>query len=393
MSLNLPGFYYDPDRNRYFPISSLPPGAPIPSAKTNAPSTSSSESTDVLSSASGSRRKRQKTGAGAAPRPSLRPSRSQTFRGLMYPAKSNPSISFAERSHIAHQIETHAISRTRLRSQEELPLGPGCRLTALAVQDDPDGYQVAGDDRGWLFVRQPQSASASNDSASRNENGSGHFDDSGAYISPMRWFCDMGLMTKITAISLIQDRFFVSSFGPHAKILVGALDTTEESDISAFILEPAKAYDMWAAIFETDGRTGSATLGLHKKAMFIQDLDNRMSTRSLNTGSDVMTVCKRQNLVYTGERSGTVRLFDLRSEPGSTGSPLVKMNTMATNVEVYRDWEIIVAAAAGDLESYDMRFMKTERGDKTKSLLKFNGHKNTYMHDLVGVHGSIPLQS
>ncbi|KAG8754987.1 hypothetical protein FRC12_011035 [Ceratobasidium sp. 428] len=384
MSLNLPGFYYDPDRNRYFPISSLPPGVPIPSAKTNAPSTSSSKSIDTLSSVSSSRRKRQKTGAGAAPssRPSLRPSRNQAFRGLMYPARSNPSIGFAERSHISHQIETHAISRTRLRSQEELPLGPGCRLTALAVQDDPDGYQVAGDDRGWLFVRQPQPASASNDSASQNENDSGHFDDSGVYISPMKWFCDMGLMTKITAISLIQDRFFVSSFGPHAKILVGALDTTEETDISAFILEPAKAYDMWAAVFETDGRTGSATLGLHKKAMFIQDLDNRMSTRLLNTGSDVMTVCKRQNLVYTGERSGTVRLFDLRSEPGSTGSPLVKMNTMATNVEVYRDWEIIVAAAAGDLESYDMRFMKTEQGDKTSSLLKFNGHKNTYMHDL-----------
>ncbi|KAG8680122.1 hypothetical protein FRC08_016518, partial [Ceratobasidium sp. 394] len=98
----------------------------------------------------------------------------------------------------------------------------------------------------------------------------------------------------ITAISLIRDRFFVSSFGPHAKILVGSLDATEESDISAFILEPAKAYDMWTAVFEADGRTGSATLGLHKKAMYIQDLDNRMSTRPLNTGSDVVAVCKRQ---------------------------------------------------------------------------------------------------
>ncbi|KAG9103411.1 hypothetical protein FRC06_010945 [Ceratobasidium sp. 370] len=107
-----------------------------------------------------------------------------------------------------------------------------------------------------------------------------------------------------------------------------------------------------------------------------------MSTRSLNTGSDVMAVCKRQNLVYTGERSGTVRLFDLRSGPGSTGSPLVKMNSMATNVEVYKDWEMIVAAAAGDMQSFDMRFMKTEHGNKTRPLFEFDGHKNTYMHDL-----------
>lgn len=64
--------------------------------------------------------------------------------------------------------------------------------------------------------------------------------------------------------------------------------------MSAFILEPAKTYDMWTAVFETDGRTGSATLGLHGKAMHIQDLDDRMSTRELNTGSDVMAICKRQ---------------------------------------------------------------------------------------------------
>lgn len=135
--------------------------------------------------------------------------------------------------------------------------------------------------------------------------------------------------------------------------------------MSAFILEPAKAYDMWTAVFETDGRTGSATLGLHGKAMHIQDLDNRMSTRNLNTGSDVIAVCKRkvgatntsittttqikQHIVYTGERAGTVRLFDLRSSSGSTGSPLLKMNAMTTNVEVYRDSEVIAAAANGDV--------------------------------------------
>ncbi|KAG8680123.1 hypothetical protein FRC08_016519 [Ceratobasidium sp. 394] len=58
------------------------------------------------------------------------------------------------------------------------------------------------------------------------------------------------------------------------------------------------------------------------------------------------------------------------------------MNSMATNVEVYRDWEMIVAAAAGDMQSFDMRFMKTEQGDKTRPLFEFEGHKNTYMHDL-----------
>ncbi|KAG8745830.1 hypothetical protein FRC10_006857 [Ceratobasidium sp. 414] len=357
MPLNLPGFYYDPERNRYFPASSLPPGTSAPLAKAQSSLAGGPQSNSAPSpSSSGSKRKRGKARVDATPnpRPSIRPSHRQSLRGTAYLARSNPSMSFSERSHIAHQMEAHAISRTGRQSQEELPLGSGCRLTALAVQDDPDGYQVAGDNRGWLFVRQPLSASGS----------------------------EAAVGQCITAISLIRDRFFVSSFGPHAKILIGSLDATEESDISAFILEPAKAYDVWTAAFEADGRTGSATLGLHKKAMYIQDLDNRMSIRSLNTGSDVMAVCKRQNLVYTGERSGTVRLFDLRSGSGSTGSPLVKMNTMATNVEVYKDWEMIVAAAAGDMQSFDMRFMKTEHDDKTRPLFEFDGHKNTYMHDL-----------
>ncbi|QRV92462.1 hypothetical protein RhiJN_20480 [Ceratobasidium sp. AG-Ba] len=330
MSLNLPGFYYDPERNRYFPISSLPAGAPIPSATAN-PNSSPTNQGDISElTSSGSKRKRQKISLDLAPssKLTLQPTRQQSRRGIMYPARASPGASFAQRAHLTHQMEAHAISRTRLRSQEELPLGPGCRLTALAIQDDPDGYQVAGDSRGWLFVRQP---SSQRDGQSAEH--PGRFDELGVYISPMRWVCDMGLMTKITAVSLIQDRFFVSSFGPHAKILVGALDASEESDISAFILEPAKAYDMWAAVFEADGRTGSATLGLHKKAMYIQDLDNRMSTRSLNTGSDVM------------------------------------------------EWEIIVAAVAGDMESFDMRFMRTE-DDKTRPLLEFRGHNNSCMHDL-----------
>jgi hypothetical protein len=68
----------------------------------------------------------------------------------------------------------------------------------------------------------------------------------------------------------------------------------DRSDVSAFILEPAKAHDLWTAVFESDGRTGSATLGLHGKAMYVQDLDNRMGMRTLHTGSDVMSICKRQ---------------------------------------------------------------------------------------------------
>jgi hypothetical protein len=73
---------------------------------------------------------------------------------------------------------------------------------------------------------------------------------------------------------------------------------------------------------------------------------------------------------------------------------------MVTNVEVYRDWEMIVAAAKGDvcvrgflaflpglqsrqMRSFDMRFMRTEPGGKTKPLLEFLGHRNAHMNDLV----------
>lgn len=155
MSLNLPGYYYDPTRNRYFPITSLPPGAPIPSASTAAPSTSNS-ATATAGSASGPTRKKRKTVADVSQPKDSRsnaPRNNSNLWGIMHSARSNPRISFAERSHVAQyvfanfdflydwmylivcsQMEAHAISRTRLQSQEELPLGPGCRLTALAVR-------------------------------------------------------------------------------------------------------------------------------------------------------------------------------------------------------------------------------------------------------------------
>ncbi|CAE6493289.1 unnamed protein product [Rhizoctonia solani] len=371
MSLNLPGYYFDPERNRYFPITSSTPQHFLPGYKAK------------LETDDNSKRKRRKiTGGFDSTRedistlPSIRGS---SVLSVTRSLRLNPAMSYGRKSHLLHQMESCAISRTRLCEEDELPLGLGCRITALAVSDDPDGYQVAGDNRGWIFIRQPHPE------VQENQGGTfygGRFDENGIYISPMRWFCDMGLMTKVTAIDIIRDKVFVASFGPHAKIMVGALDVSQETDVSAFILEPAKAHDLWTAVFESDGKTGSATLGLHGKAMYIQDLDNRMGMRTLHTGSDVMTICKRQDIVYTGERSGTVRLFDLRSDSASMGSPLVKMDSMVTNVEVYRGWEVIAAAAKGDMQSFDMRFMRTEPGGETKPLLEFEGHKNRYMHDL-----------
>lgn len=107
MSLNLPGYYYDPARNRYFPITSLPPGAPIPAANASG---SSSSSAAAAESSLGHMKKKRKTVAGVSQPEGSRsnvPRNNSSLWGMVHSVRSNPGISFAERSHIVQYVSTY----------------------------------------------------------------------------------------------------------------------------------------------------------------------------------------------------------------------------------------------------------------------------------------------
>lgn len=93
MALRLPGFYYDPERNRYFPITSS-----TPSHFLAAKESSDSSSQRVIDDNS-KRKKRKLTSMNDRSLGGLPSIRGSNLWTGMRSVRSNPYISFAERSH------------------------------------------------------------------------------------------------------------------------------------------------------------------------------------------------------------------------------------------------------------------------------------------------------
>ncbi|KAF8170072.1 hypothetical protein BJ912DRAFT_1034497 [Pholiota molesta] len=327
MPKDLPGLYWDEERNRYFPISSRPRQPPPP------PATITSRHTGKTI-----KRKRwfvplHSNGA--------RISTASDARGLR---DSHDILCF-------HYASTSRLSRVKIPTLGRIQ-------TFSSAEFNGHTWRFIGDDQGWLY--------SDKDIIYEQRQGMHH------------WSADMNLQpsSAISSIS-IHGSLCISTCLGAGRIAVQDFIFPERM----FILNMRNVNDIRAS----DIQDRTLVLGASKKAVYIPDIDTTNSPQYLHTKSDVFSVAQQRHLVYTGARNGTVerfdmrmakhhshKLFDTRFSSGARSSVL--------HLNLIRDHEMLLSHLNGDLVSFDMRFFSTT--SSIAPLKVFEGHVNTNKQNL-----------
>ncbi|KAF8918911.1 hypothetical protein CPB85DRAFT_1279332 [Mucidula mucida] len=324
MPRDLPGLYWDEERNRYFPISAKPANAPM--AATPVPAAPHSKRMKEESKAEElSCRRRRKI-----------PQLVNTLR--------NSSLSFAESSRVRHDLWCSKVQSTSLVHSVRTPVFGS--ITAISVRillhnvaslifplkcSHYNGrtYRLIGDDRGWLY----------------------NFDnETGAWTAQL----NLHPLCRVCA----------TCFGPKSKLVVQNNETPERTTLLTF----NRVHDIWTSHLQDR----CLVLGADKKAVLIRDIEMQ-AVEMLDTQSDVFAVSQTQNLVYAGSRNGSITRFDTRTR----GLQALFENRFPAKrssvVHLYStDTKLVVSQMNGLLCSFDLRFARAT----TPSMI-FDGHVNS----------------
>ncbi|KAF4617340.1 hypothetical protein D9613_005797 [Agrocybe pediades] len=332
MPVELPGFYFDVEKNRYFPLSSKPQ-IYEKAARTIA---SVHQCDDKRTSESNLR---------------------DTGRRAWSPWHSrlkmlNNSLSLSQRH--SHEILCAHYESSSRKTSDLLPTFGKIQAFRSILAGD-NFFRVVGDTQGWLY----------NDRAP-------HF---GAQIA---WSADFNLQhqSPISSISA-SGTHFVATCLDVAKISVHDLKAPEH----VYILNINNLHDIWDS--HLDGT--ELTLGASKRAVYIPDIEVSASLEYLNTSSDTLSIYHRKTLVYAGTRNGSVERFDMRMPKqrkqklfgdrfhGATPSSVLHLS-------IPREHELLMSHLNGDLLTYDLRSVSTTSLSSPVTI--YRGHVNTHTRNL-----------
>jgi len=154
---------------------------------------------------------------------------------------------------------------------------------------------------------------------------------------------------------------------------------------SIVIVEPIHGKDVWCASFQPS----SFALGQTKSLWIVNDIEHIHTSRTLSMPSDIMALTRDTDQLITGARNGTVQVFDLRvhlKEAAAScgketqGQQLLRAGSTVTNVSRIRDWELLVTSISGNMDMYDMRFLRQSLSttySKQTPILSFANHFST----------------
>ncbi|EPQ51049.1 hypothetical protein GLOTRDRAFT_49552 [Gloeophyllum trabeum ATCC 11539] len=340
MPRELPGFYFDEEKNRYFPLSSKPNKAPTSHPRPTA-----------VSSQGASERKR------AEYDPTQDVQRSRKRRRL------NPSALWAEirsgPSYACRQRWMQSVLPLRVAATSRFShislSGP---LSSFCVSDAGDRLRcVTGDHKGWLY----ESVALGGEW--------GAFDQVG-YLP--RSFEDLNSRRVAWKADLC--------LGSDVSILLRLSVLGRPAQKRSFILnlDCRKISDIWTSHLHGP----SLALGVRKKAIHIPSLETTQSFTTLDTHSDVFAVLQSHALVYAGARNGSVTRFDTRTPKHQHGHDILNgrykdRRSSVVHMGLVDEWGMVVNGISGDLEMFDLRFSSTG-----KPVTTFSGHVNSYTREL-----------
>ncbi|KAI0087044.1 hypothetical protein BDY19DRAFT_958230 [Irpex rosettiformis] len=336
MPIELPGFYWDEVRQRYFPITSRsaqPFGwQPSPSVATVSTRTAG----PIVTSS-------QPEPERGGHEVTARPKKKRRFTNTSPPT-------FATRERIKHDITSDTISCLSKGSVVYCGDFPCSSFNASDVLEDGVVTLHTGDTGGWL-----QTCS---------------IDPHGFAYNSSR---ELYLGSEVTTLCHSANLRVAVSFGPSSKIALE--NTLEDSDMWTIVGIPDKrAHDFRVA----DLQGSRLAIGAASRGIVLPNIEYSWHWDALNTGSDVLAICQKDFLVYTGTRNGSIKAFDIRVNTQRKGQSLFGERFSAdtrsiTHLSIINEWQMVVSTIRGDLEVLDLRFARADA-----PVMSLHGHVNSY---------------
>ncbi|KAJ3509468.1 hypothetical protein NLJ89_g5207 [Agrocybe chaxingu] len=333
MPAELPGFYWDEARNRYFPLSSRPKQPQPPPVAVVKRINPTPENEIGLS------RKRKRA---------YDP----------WDANESRRSAFSDRIRLRNSHEilcSQYASTSRMTPTRVHPIGS---ITAFCMTKvGGHDWQFIGDDRGWLYSERK------------------HLPNEPPRFN-LHSTINLQASSTISSICVSGSYCVASCFGA-ARLSVQDLNIAERTYLMTF----NTVVDIRASHLQQK----ELVLGTSKRIIYIPDIDIATTFRSLRTNSDVFSVIQRDHLIYAGLRNGTLERYDTRvPDPkpvklfegrfGKSGrSPLLHINVLREN-------ELLLSQMNGDISTFDLRFSPTS--STVTPIQIFEGHVNNYRPDL-----------
>ncbi|KAK7048575.1 hypothetical protein R3P38DRAFT_2505195 [Favolaschia claudopus] len=333
----LPGFYFDQERNRYFPLTGsgrLPAQSGYVPAN---PTSSRAREADLVVDGQPKRRRRP----------------------VIWNSATS-SISSVDVARHARSLRHSRIAATSSGFSEPVRWPFGGESQRVSAFRTTPTKQFFGDTSGWLYSRAVRSTI---DMPSRSQNSPEESDTDRGWTE---WTPELSLAphSEISALCTTDTCCVAVCFGPTTKICVQDAEVPGRTQL----LHLSSVRDVRAASL----KRRTLVLGAADKVVHLADLDRSDSTavRMFPTRSDVFTVAQQENFVYAGTRAGTVLRFDTRiNNAKMAGQVLFESGRLPTASDSSRSSAVFVhpihggqSLVAGYMDgrfgTYDLRFLR-----------------------------------